>query len=119
MLLGSCGSGSCASGGGGSYWCVPQSGSAELTGQGNRLRPVPSSFEVHTLKSPASGGRPGGVGVPGLDRQRNTIRLPSGDQLPLSAPVFRWRWRRPVPSGWIVASVALRSARVLGGQESP
>ena len=90
--------------------CVPQSGSADPTGQGKRLKLVPLSLDVQSLNDSV---RP----VP--DRQRNAIRLPSGDQVPLSAPVLSRSSRRPGPSGWIVARVAFLGERELAGHESP
>jgi hypothetical protein len=53
------------------------------------------------------------------DWQRNAICLPSGDQVPLSAPVFSRSSRSPRPSGWIVARVAFLAERELAGHESP
>jgi len=88
---------------------VPQSGSADATGQGKRLKLVPLSLDVQSLKDSVR---------PAPDLQRNAIRLPSGDQVPLSAPVFSRSSRRPCPLGWMVARVAFLGERELAGHES-
>jgi hypothetical protein len=88
---------------------MPQSGSAEPTGQGKRLKPVPLSLEVQSLND--SGSAP--------ERQRKAIRLPSGDHAPPSASDLSRNSRSPRASGWIVARVAFLSARELAGHESP
>jgi hypothetical protein len=74
---------------------MPQSGSADPTGQAKRLKPVPLSLDTQSLNDSAS-----------AERQRNAIRLPSGDHVPLSAPDLSRNSRSPRPSGWIVARVA-------------
>jgi hypothetical protein len=87
---------------------VPQSGSADPTGQGKRLKAVPFRLDMQSLND--SG--------PALVRQRKTICLPSGDHAPLSAPDLSRSSRSPCLSGWIVARVAFLSARELAGHES-
>ncbi len=88
---------------------MPQSGSADPTGERKRLKPVQLSLDVQSMND--NGPMP--------ERQRNTIRLPSGDHAPLSAPDLSRNSCSPRPLGWIVARVAFLSARELAGHESP